>query len=74
MTYPVETPGWRESCEARGIAVPTPAEMERGTAAIYSPPAAFGKLAPDHVAFILSGFGGVGYGLPVDEQRAWANR
>lgn len=53
--------------------LPSSEDMERCGRGAYTPPASFKTLFSDEErAFILSGWGGKGWGLPILEQRQMA--
>lgn len=53
--------------------LPSAEDMERCGRGAYTPPASFKTLFTDEQrAFILCGWGGVGFGVPVQEQREHA--
>ena len=50
--------------------LPSAEDMERCARSAYTPPASFKTLfTEEERAFILSGWGGKGFGVPVEEQR-----
>lgn len=61
------------SRSSRGHAMPSAEDMHRYSHdCLYTPPASFRDLPEEQRTLILSGWGGVGFGLPVQEQREWA--
>jgi len=53
--------------------LPSAEDMERCGRGAYTPPTTFNTLlTPEHREFILSGWGGQGFGVPVEEERAIA--